>query len=287
MTEVVHDPAAFRRACEALRADGKSVGLVPTMGALHAGHLSLVEQARRQTDAVVVTVFVNPLQFGPGEDYQRYPRTLETDVQACEQRDVALVFAPARDAMYPSGFQTHVEVGTLIERLEGIHRPGHFRGVTTIVTKLFNLTGPCYAFFGRKDYQQLRIVQRMVRDLDMPIEVVGRPTVREQDGLALSSRNHYLSADQRERAQAIAHGLRAAASAWAQGERDADRLRSLAREPIDAAFDSIDYVAIVDPDELEMRTGPVADERAMIVVAAHLGSTRLIDNLELGVDPVP
>lgn len=250
------------------------------MGALHAGHLALVDHARaRGATFRVVTIFVNPLQFGEGEDLDRYPRTLEADVAACRERGVDLVFAPANDAMYPEGFQTQVALSRVTRPLEGGHRPGHFDGVTTVVTKLFNLAGPCVAVFGRKDYQQWRIIERLVRDLDMPIDVVGHPIVREEDGLALSSRNRYLSAEQRSRALAISRGLRAAAAAWSTGQRNAEALLELAREPIERELDRVDYVAIAHPETLEPLSGVV--EEATVLAAAHVGTTRLIDNIEL------
>lgn len=250
------------------------------MGALHAGHLALVDHAQAHGATFrVVTIFVNPLQFGEGEDLDRYPRTLDSDVAACAERGVDVVFAPANDAMYPAGFQTKVALSEITQPLEGSHRPGHFDGVTTVVTKLFNLTGPCVAVFGRKDYQQWRLIQRMVRDLDMPIDVVGHPIVREADGLALSSRNRYLSPEERTRALSLSQGLREAQQAWDQGERNAEALLRLARAPVDAAMDQIDYVAIVEPETLQPIVGTV--EHATLLVAAHIGATRLIDNREL------
>jgi pantoate--beta-alanine ligase len=286
MVQLVHDPAAFRDACDRLRAQGERVGLVPTMGALHEGHLALVDEAKAKgATAVVVTIFVNPKQFDRDDDLRRYPRTLDSDLEACEARGVSLVFAPEADAMYPEGFQTHVQVGALAEELEGTYRPGHFLGVTTIVAKLFILTGACVAVFGRKDYQQWRIIDRMTRDLGLPVTVVGHPIVREEDGLALSSRNQLLEDADRPRALAIARGLKAASAAWDAGERSAEALTALARAPIEADFDRIDYVRVIDPVTLEGLDGAV--ERALLVVAAHLGPVRLIDNLELGVDPPP
>ncbi len=277
--KVIHDPAAFRDACTRARREHR-VGLVPTMGALHAGHLALVDHAQAHGATFrVVTIFVNPLQFGEGEDLDRYPRTLESDVAACAERGVDVVFAPANDAMYPAGFQSKVALSEITQPLEGSHRPGHFDGVTTVVTKLFNLTGPCVAVFGRKDYQQWRLIQRMVRDLDMPIDVVGHPIVREADGLALSSRNRYLSSEERTRALSLSQGLREAQQAWDQGERNAEALLRLARAPVDAAMDQVDYVAIVEPETLQPIVGTV--EHATLLVAAHIGATRLIDNREL------
>lgn len=264
------------------------MGLVPTMGALHAGHLALVDQAReRGADFVVVTLFVNPKQFGPGEDFERYPRTLDADREACRARGVDVLFAPPGDAMYPAGFQTHVEVEELTQPFEGAHRPGHFRGVTTVVTKLLLLAAPCTAVFGRKDYQQWKVIDRMTRDLFIPVDIVGMPTVREPDGLALSSRNQYLEPDQRRRALGLVQGLRAAARAWAQGERDPAALRRLARAPVDAAFDRVDYVEVADPETLAPLQSPGSTDRAVVLMAAHLGTTRLIDNLVLGEEPIP
>lgn len=285
MTTVVREPTGFRRACDEARAEGCTVGLVPTMGALHDGHLSLIDAARARCDFIVATIFVNPLQFAEGEDLDRYPRTTERDLQACRDRGVDLVFAPEASAMYAAGFQTHVTVGDLTQPLEGRFRPSHFAGVTTVVTKLFNLTGPSVAVFGRKDYQQWKILERLARDLDIPVEVVGCPIVRERDGLALSSRNRYLTTEERQRAVAIVDGLRRAFDAWERGIRAPDALRAVAAEPIEATLDRIDYVAAVDPETLTPATD--APSRLLIAVAAHLGVTRLIDNVVLGEDPRP
>jgi pantoate--beta-alanine ligase len=285
MTTIVRKPADFRRACDEARDQEHRVGLVPTMGALHAGHVSLIDEAKRRTDFVAVTIFVNPLQFAEGEDLDRYPRTMESDVEACRDRGVDVVFAPEPEAMYPAGFQTQVTLSQVTKPLEGQFRPTHFDGVTTVVTKLFNLTGPCVAVFGRKDYQQWKILSRLALDLDMPIEVVGAPIVREADGLALSSRNRYLSGSERERARGIVTGLRAAFDAWERGERSPQVLRRAAATPVEARFDRVDYVAVVDPETLEA-PGDV-NARLLLAVAAHLGKTRLIDNLVLGEDARP
>lgn len=285
MTTLIREPSGFRRACDAARAAGRTVGLVPTMGALHEGHLSLIDEAKTRADFLVVTIFVNPLQFAAGEDLERYPRTMERDVAACQARDIDVVFAPDASAMYPEGFQTQVMLAELTQPLEGRFRPSHFGGVTTVVTKLFNLTGPSVALFGRKDYQQWKILERLARDLDIPVEVVGCPIVREPDGLALSSRNRYLATEERERAVAIVAGLRRAFDAWEKGERAPDALRTLAADPIEAAFDRIDYVEVADPDTLNAAKD--SSRRLLIAVAAHLGRTRLIDNVVLGEDPRP
>jgi pantoate--beta-alanine ligase len=285
MSTVIREPGELRRACDDARAAGHRVGLVPTMGALHSGHLSLIDEAKRRADFIVVTIFVNPLQFAEGEDLDRYPRTFESDVDGCEARGVDLVFAPEPAAMYPDGFQTTVSLAEITRPLEGEHRPTHFDGVTTVVAKLFNQVGPSVAVFGRKDYQQWKTLARLARDLDMPIEVLGCPIIREPDGLALSSRNRYLSDDERARALAIVTGLRAAHDAWAAGERDPGQLRAVAATPVERAFDRVDYVAAVDSETLLPTDGTRG--RLLIAVAAHLGGTRLIDNLVLGEDPRP
>ena len=285
MTTLVRTPAELRQACDEARAGSRRVGLVPTMGALHDGHFSLIDEAKKRADFIAVTIFVNPLQFTAGEDLDGYPRTLESDLADCRERDVDLVFAPAPDSMYAAQFQTHVSVEELAKPFEGAFRRTHFDGVTTVVTKLFNLTGPCAAMFGRKDYQQWKILARMARDLDMPIDVVGCPIVREPDGLALSSRNRYLSASERNRALSIVAGLRRAHDAWHEGERTPDALRAVAAERVQSDFDRVDYVAAVDPDTF---TAPTASPtRLLIAAAAHLGTTRLIDNVVLGEDPRP
>jgi pantoate--beta-alanine ligase len=263
-----------------------SVGFVPTMGALHRGHLALVEEAGRRARSVVVSVFVNPTQFGPREDFSRYPRDLASDLAKLAPLGVDLVFAPEVADMYPPGEETRVKPGALAEPLDGAHRPGHFEGVATVVAKLFGVIGPCVAVFGRKDYQQLLVVRRMVRDLCMPVEVVGHPIVREADGLAMSSRNAYLSADERARALAIVRGLDAAARRFAQGQRDARGLERAAREPIEGAATSIDYVEVRDADTLAPIQGDLGP-RGVLAVACRVGTTRLIDNVVLGEDGPP
>ena len=219
--EIVRLPDDMRRACDRARAGGARVGLVPTMGALHDGHARLIRAARERCDFVVTTVFVNPTQFGPHEDYAKYPRTLEADADLAAAAGASLVFAPEVAAMYPPGDETRVRVGETAAALCGRHRPGHFEGVTTIVAKLFAIAGPTVAFFGRKDYQQLQVIRRMTTDLFLPVEIVGVPTVREADGVALSSRNRYLSPEARAAARAIPDGLTRAARAFARGERRA------------------------------------------------------------------
>jgi pantoate--beta-alanine ligase len=282
--ELVRTVADFRAACDRARAAGK-LGLVPTMGALHRGHVALIEEARRRAANAAVTIFVNPTQFGPKEDLARYPRDLEGDLEKCAAAGASLVFAPEASEMYPSNERTRVRVSELTEHLCGASRPGHFEGVATIVTKLFAATGPCVAVFGRKDYQQLKVIERMTRDLLLPVEIVPFPTVREADGLALSSRNAYLSAEERERALAIVRALRAALESFAAGERSASALRAPAAAAIEAAGLRVDYVTLADADRLV----PFADaarvpERAVLAVAAYAGATRLIDNAVLGED---
>jgi pantoate--beta-alanine ligase len=286
--ELVQRPEAFRRTCERARAADVVVGLVPTMGALHEGHLALVREAARHAGHVAVSIFVNPTQFGPSEDLDRYPRTLEADCAQCERAGVAVVFAPERADMYPPGEETRVRVAPTAAALCGEHRPGHFEGVATIVTKLFALAGPSVAVFGRKDYQQLQVIRRLVGDLLLPVRVIGVPTVREADGLALSSRNRYLAPAERERALAIPRALSEAAEAFAAGERRAERLRQLVLAPLGVAASSIDYVELADPDTVipYPRSAHVAD-RALLAVAARIGHTRLIDNVVLGEDPAP
>ncbi len=280
---VVKTPEELRTACDRARTEGRRVGFVPTMGALHEGHLALVREARKHADFVVCSIFVNPTQFGPNEDLARYPRDLDGDVRKLEGAGADLVFAPEPEAMYPKGEQTRVRVAGLTEHLCGPHRPGHFEGVTTIVTKLFAIVGASAAVFGKKDYQQLAVIRRMTTDLFLPVEVIGHPIVREADGLAMSSRNAYLSAEERTRALSLSRGLAEASSAFAAGERNAGRLRRLALAPIETAATSIDYVTVADHDALV----PFADdatvgERALVAVAARIGKTRLIDNVVLG-----
>jgi pantoate--beta-alanine ligase len=280
---VVRTPDDARAACNAARARGERVALVPTMGALHEGHLSLVREARRRASFVMCSIFVNPTQFGPNEDFNRYPRDLDGDVRRLD--DVSVVFAPDVAAMYPAGDETRVSVGPLAAHLCGPYRPGHFEGVATVVTKLFGIAGPCSAVFGKKDYQQLAVLRRVATDLFLPVEVVGHPTVREPDGLAMSSRNAYLSDDERKRALALSRGLSAAARAFAGGERNAGKLRGLVRTEVERAATSVDYVTLADADALV----PFADtveigERAVIAIACRIGTTRLIDNVVLGED---
>jgi pantoate--beta-alanine ligase len=286
--QLLHEPEAFRRACDEARSHGLRVGLVPTMGALHEGHLALLHEAKRRAAFVAVTVFVNPTQFGPNEDLARYPRDLERDAGACETAGASAVFAPAAASMYPPGDEARVHVGATAEGLCGAFRPGHFEGVATVVTKLFAVTGPCVAVFGRKDYQQLQVIRRLVRDLLLPVEIIGMRTVREPDGLAMSSRNAYLSAEQRRAALAIPRGLAAAARAFDAGERRAGALTALVRAEVERIATSIDYVSVADPESLRvLGAEELAGSRALCALAARLSSARLIDNLVLGEDTAP
>ncbi len=262
------------------------MGFVPTMGALHEGHLALVREAFNHAGFVVASIFVNPTQFGPGEDLSRYPRDLEGDVAKLGAASASLVFAPDPAAMYAPGDDTRVRVGSVAAPLEGERRPGHFEGVATVVTKLLAAVGPCVAVFGRKDYQQLLVVRRLVRDLLLPVEVIGHPIVRERDGLAMSSRNAYLSGDERVRALSIVRGLHAASRAFGGGERRRAEIERLARASIEPAATSVDYVEARDPEGLQA-LGETLGDRAALLVACRVGTTRLIDNVVLGEDPAP
>jgi len=286
--EVFRTIAEFRAACAAARGSGARLGFVPTMGALHAGHLHLVEVARRHTERVAVSIFVNPTQFGPNEDFAKYPRTLERDVELLYGAGADYVLAPSVQEVYPEGEKTRVHVAELTEYLCGPFRPGHFEGVATVVAKLFAIAGPCTAVFGRKDYQQLKVIERLARDLLFPVKVVGEPTVRDADGLALSSRNAYLSPEERARARAIPRALAGAATAFAAGERRAGALIEPVRAALSAAGLTLQYADICDADQL-FPLHPAVDigERALIAIAAFCGTTRLIDNLVLGEDAAP
>jgi pantoate--beta-alanine ligase len=257
------------------------VGLVPTMGSLHEGHLALVDRARELTDFVVMSVFVNPTQFGPGEDFLRYPRDLAHDTELAEHRGVALLFAPEPIEVYPDDAPVvTVEPGTMGQRLCGLSRPGHFRGVLTVVAKLFGMAQPDVAVFGQKDYQQAALVRRMVRDLDMAVRVEVAPTVRDPDGLALSSRNEYLSAADRVRARSLSVGLFAAAEAFRAGETDAGRLKIRVRGIMRGADVEPEYVELVDGGTLEPLDSATAG--SVLAVAGRVGATRLIDNVIMG-----
>jgi pantoate--beta-alanine ligase len=272
----VAEARAFRTASAAA-----SIGLVPTMGALHDGHASLIERAVREHDLAAVSIFVNPTQFGPHEDFAVYPRDESADLALCQRLGAAMVFAPHADEIYPAGDATRVQPGPIAARLEGAARPGHFAGVATVVTKLFAIIRPDVAYFGQKDFQQLRVIQTMSRDLHLGVRVVGCATVREPDGLAMSSRNRHLSTDDRRAALALSRALFAAKDDWSRGERDPAKLRGRVQRAAAVPGIALDYVSVADPvtlDELE-RSG----ERAVISLAARVGKTRLIDNVLLGI----
>jgi pantoate--beta-alanine ligase len=265
----------------ARRREGRRIALVPTMGYLHQGHLALVDEARRRADVVIMTIFVNPLQFGPGEDLTRYPRDLPRDRRLAEERGVDALFIPSDAVMYPASPEIRIVPGRAAERWEGAARPGHFAGVLTVVAKLFHLTEPDVACFGRKDVQQSVLIRQMVRELDWPIDLVVVPTVREADGLALSSRNAYLDPAERERATALSGALREAHGAWRAGERGAARIEARMHRFL-AAYPElqVEYVAVAEPESL----APVTEVRedTVVAIAARIGRTRLIDNIVLG-----
>jgi pantoate--beta-alanine ligase len=267
---------ALREHIAAWRAAGASIGFVPTMGALHEGHLSLVDRARQAADRVVASIFVNPTQFGPNEDLDAYPRPLARDARLLAERHCDLLFAPPVEEIYPPGFATSISVGGVTRGLCGADRPGHFDGVATVVCKLFNQVTPDIAVFGEKDYQQLLTLKRLVRDLDMPVEIIGAPIVREASGLALSSRNQYLSADQHRIAAALSQTLREVAEQLARGADIASQCAAGAAALLAAGFQSVDYLELRDADTLEP-VGALA-RPARLLAAARLGTTRLIDN---------
>jgi pantoate--beta-alanine ligase len=278
--EVVTTKVALRAVLDDARADGRRVGLVPTMGALHDGHLSLISAARVDCDVVALTIFVNPLQFAAGEDIDAYPRPLERDLELAAGAGVTVAFTPSTHEMYPRPTATTVHVDGLTAVLEGASRPTHFDGVTTVVTKLFNVAGPCRAYFGEKDFQQLAVVRRMVTDLDQPVTVVGCPIVRERDGLARSSRNVYLTPAEREVAPTLHRALSAGAATIAGAERDASVVARRMKQVIEAAgaFE-LDYAEVVDPATLEPLTRLEPGHEVRLLVAARLGTPRLLDNL--------
>ena len=273
--------AEVRKLLAEARSEGKRVGFVPTMGALHEGHRSLVRRARAETDYVVVSIFVNPTEFGPPEDLSMFPRTFADDVVACRAEGADLIFHPDADEIYPEPSKTQVHVAQITEPMEGGARPGHFDGVALVCAKLFNIVGECTAYFGEKDAQQLRVVARMTKDLSMPVDIVPCPTVRDPDGLALSSRNKYLKPEDRTRSLALIRALRAIEAAHKEGERDARKLEAIGRQVLEAAdLDGIDYLEVVDPQTLERLQ--TTDRTALVCGAIRVGTTRLIDNLVMG-----
>lgn len=262
----------------------RPLGLVPTMGALHEGHLSLVRQARADNVTMAASIFVNPTQFGPNEDFARYPRSLQRDLELLEAEGADLVFVPPPHEVYPDDFDTWVEPGSVAQGMEGAARPGHFRGVATVVAKLFTIIRPDRAYFGQKDGQQVAVIRKMNADLNLGVDVVTMPTIREPDGLALSSRNAYLTTEERETAPAVYRALCAAEDVWRRGERDAGRIRRAAHNILgrETLIDAVDYVSIVDADTMRPLESLHDGRPAMIAVAVPLGTVRLIDNVVLG-----
>lgn len=277
--QIIHTKAEMHSIALSLKTEGKTLALVPTMGFLHAGHASLLQEGRQQGDVLVLSIFVNPIQFGPNEDLDRYPRDMERDCRIAAENGVDYIFAPTPEEMYPPGFQTHVAAGALALPLCGASRPGHFDGVATVVTKLFNIVMPDVALFGRKDYQQLAIIRRMALDLDLPVRLIGMPIVREPDGLAMSSRNAYLSKDERARALSLFRAVTGVRELYRAGECRADGLCQAAREIVEPNG-TIDYLELRDSETLEPVV--VADDKTLLALAVKIGKTRLIDNTLLG-----
>ncbi len=278
--QTIHTTPEMHAASRQAQAAGRTIGFVPTMGALHEGHLSLVRAAKQKCDIVVVSIFVNPTQFGPNEDFTRYPRTIDRDCELLKNTAADFLFAPSTEEMYPSGAVTYVTVEGLSDRLDGLSRPGHFRGVTTIVSKLFNIVQPDVAYFGQKDAAQLAVIRKMVRDLNFPVEIIACPIIREPDGLAMSSRNIYLTPEERKSALALSRSLQEVEKLFQTGNRNVEELisagkQTLVREP----GIKLDYLSLVNPDTLEdIRE---LNQPALVAVAACVGKTRLIDNIIL------
>lgn len=278
--QIFHEINEVRKYISLVRAEGKTIGLVPTMGYFHEGHLSLMRQARKDNDIAVVSLFVNPIQFGPSEDLRIYPRDLQHDADMAEEVGVDFIFNPAPEEMYSKTFNTYVEVTGLTENLCGASRPGHFRGVATVVTKLFNIIQPDKAYFGQKDYQQLRVIERMVEDLNMPVQIIRMPTYRESDGLAMSSRNTYLSKEERKAALIINKSLSYAQSLLNEGVSSVDELGRRITEFVSSEpLAQIDYIQIVDVNTLHALDK--IDDTALLAMAVRIGKTRLIDNAVL------
>jgi pantoate--beta-alanine ligase len=279
--EVIETIDAMQKQCEALRVSGKTIALVPTMGFFHEGHLELMRVGGRLADVLAISIFVNPTQFGPSEDFQAYPRDMEGDLAGAKEVGVDLVFAPSVEDMYPDGHQTKIAVVRVTKHLCGLSRPGHFDGVTTVVAKLFNIAKPHLAIFGEKDYQQLTAVKRMVKDLDMDTQIIGVPTVREPDGLAMSSRNNYLNPEERESALCLKKSLDLAREMFSQGKKDVQKMREAVEKLIlSHPFTEIDYINICDPMSLE--DVDRIEGEALLALAVKVGRARLIDNCLLG-----
>jgi len=280
--KTIHEPHLMQREADELRSAGKRIVLVPTMGALHGGHVALIREARTRGDVVVVTLFVNPAQFGEGEDFGRYPRDIDRDVFQVSGAGGDILFAPETTAMYPPGYQTFVDIEKLSLRLEGAARPGHFRGVATVVTKLFNIVRPHCAVFGQKDAQQVVVLRRMVLDLDLGVEIVVVPTVREQDGLAMSSRNAYLTPPQRGEAPVLYRSLRKGEDMIRAGERSAEAVVAAVTAEITARSSAvIDYVSVAEAESLDPLTTIPVGASVLVSLAARFGATRLIDNIHI------
>jgi len=277
--EIIRMPKIIQETSRGHLIEGKTIGFVPTMGALHEGHLSLVRRAKQENDITLVSIFVNPIQFGPSEDFEKYPRDIEGDIEKLEKEKVDIIFLPETSSIYPEGFLTHVEVKEISERLCGALRPGHFSGVSTVVTKLLNIAKPTRAYFGQKDFQQSVIIKQLVKDLDMDVDIVICPTIREQDGLAMSSRNAYLNKAQRNASTVIYRSLKEAADLIKSGTRDGNYIRALmldrlAKEP---EVSSIDYAGVYDPANMVEVSEIKSD--VLLAVALRIGNTRLIDNM--------
>lgn len=280
--QIIDSPTAMRQFSDATRRAGRRIGFVPTMGALHEGHLQLIRRARALSDVVVVSIYVNPTQFAPHEDLARYPRPFERDCALATAEGVDVVFHPDTDAMYPAGSMVKVDPGPIASVFEGAIRPGHFSGVATVVLKLFNIVGADIAVFGRKDAQQAVLIGRLVADLNVPVSIVVEPTVREADGVAMSSRNMYLSQSERSAARAISASLFAARDRHAEGERNADTLRAIVADGITAGgVLTLDYATVVTSDTFDELHGTIDAPAALLIVAARAGTTRLIDNIVL------
>ncbi len=277
MIRVIKSAGAMKKLSEVSRKKGASTGFVPTMGYLHEGHLSLVREARKRNDLVVVSIFVNPTQFGPKEDLRKYPRDLKRDLELLSKQKVDVVFCPGTGEMYPEGFGTYIEVKGLSDKLCGASRPGHFRGVATVVAKLFNIVRPDVAYFGEKDFQQLVIIKKMAADMNMDVKIVSMPTVRESDGLAMSSRNSYLGKEERSSATAIIRSLKLAKTLAGSGVKSAESIKAAMIKLMKASGLKIDYISICDPQTLEEKKA--VRGKTLVAVAAYAGKTRLIDNI--------
>jgi len=279
-TKLIRSIDDMKSIVKELKENKKSIGFVPTMGYLHRGHISLVECSKKDNDITVLSIFVNPIQFGENEDFDKYPRDIERDLEIANQAGVDYIFNPDYKEMYPEGYSTYVIMESMVDKLCGAYREGHFKGVLTVVNKLFNIVKPDRAYFGKKDYQQYKVIQKMVKDLNMDVEVVGCPLIREEDGLALSSRNKYLSPEERESALSLSKALFKAKELFEAGERDVDKLKSVIRDIISAYPNTnIQYIEIVDGETLESKDK--AERGDVIALAVFVGDTRLIDNIEL------